>query len=205
MAEIEFKRRGTPLWAVLLVLLVLALVVWLFLRGRVDDEAIRTPAPAPTPTQPTPGAPPTGQSPPAPTASPVAEYSSFVTGRPAPAPTEIPAYVSDGLRLLAGAIQERHPASGVQTNLLRAMADSLRLPDITPARQTDMAQAAFFAAAYAMGRGGAGDRVNTAASQVRLQVPLREQMPAVLGVFRAAKSALDSAGTAPPAGAAPKS
>jgi hypothetical protein len=135
----------------------------------------------------------------------VAEYSSFVTGRAAPAPAEISAYVSDGLRLLAGAIQERHPASGVQINLVRAMADSLRLPDIAPARQTDMAQAAFFAAAYAMGRGGVGDRVNTAASQVRLQVPLREQIPAVLGVFRAAKTAFDSAATAPPAGAAPKS
>lgn len=194
MAEIEFKRRGTPLWVVVLALIVIALVAWFFVRRAAAPAAPATPTPATAPATPA-----TGAATPAPAAAtPLAAYSAFVDSLPKRG-GDAAVVVSDGLRLLAGALQQQYPNNGVQVNLVRAMADSLRLPGVTPRRQADMAQAAFFATAFAMGRGGAGDTVNVAAAQVLLDKSLSQQMPAVRRAFEAASRTLK----APPQPAKP--
>lgn len=204
MAEIEFKRRGTPLWVVLLALILIALAVWLFVRR--SSDATPTPAPA-TPTTPAPATttpPPTGATPapaPAAAAAPLAVYSAFVDSTASVSGAEVTRYVAEGLRRLADAMQQATPGNGVQINLVRAMADSLRLPDIAPRRQADMAQAAFFAAGYALNRGNAAGDVSTAASQVQLDRTLQQQVPQIRNVFVKARDAMKGGAPNAPAGA----
>jgi hypothetical protein len=201
MAEIEFKRRGTPLWAVLLALIVIALIVWFVLRKPPGAPTAAAPAPAPTATQPSTPAPAA-----APPQTPAERFSAYVDSQPTVPDAATASYVADGLSRLADAMQEKYPASGVQLNLIRAMSDSLRLPGIAPRRQTDMAQAAFFAAGYVISHNDAAGPVTQAASSVQLEQPLPKQLPAVRKVFRAARDAIKGAAApgAPGGGAAPK-
>ena len=194
MAEIEFKRRGTPLWVVLLALIVVALVVWLVVRQHGGAPTAAAPTPAPTTTAP---APPGAQAPAAPPQTPAERYAAVVDSLPAVPATGTATYVAEGLSRVADALQEKYRASGVQVNLIRAMSDSLRLPGIVTRRQTDMAQAAFFAAGYAISRTDAAGPVTQAASAVQLEQPLDKQLPAVRKVFKTARDAIKG-------GAAPK-
>jgi hypothetical protein len=216
MAEIEFKRRGTPLWAVVLALAVIGVALWLiFGRGDAAGPAATDPAapgqaaPAPgtpgSPSTPSTGAAPSPPGAAAPTGGAVGAFAAFVAEQRTPAGTEVGPYVGEGLQRLAAALQERYPTAGVQVVLIRAMSDSLRLPGLAPERQTDMAQAAFFAAGFAMGRAGPGGNVGAAASQIELRRPLARQLPAVRSAFTAARDALQTPAGADSTAAARKS
>ena len=199
MAEIEFKRRGTPLWAVVLGLIVIALIVWVVVRqmgGAPTTVADTTATPAAT----------TPAAPAAPPQTPAERYAAFVDSAPTVAEGETAVYVADGLGRLADAMQQKYPANGVQVNLIRAMSDSLRLPGVAPRRQTDMAQAALFAAGFAINPGDAAGPVTQAASAVQLDKTLHQQLDVVRKVFRTARDAMsgEAKPTTPatPAGAA---
>ncbi len=192
MAEIEFKRRGTPLWLVLLILLVVGGGAYAWFAGRGGDPATQTAAtPAagsPAPATPAPGA----SSPsaaPAPAAGPAAELVRFVGTREYPGTDAAAqrAYLVEGVRHLATAATQLAPTSGVQINLLRAVADTLALPETTPRRMTDLTQLAFFAFGHAMGSGSAvGVRLQEEAGQLQPGVAIGQQSKAVRNFFRTA-------------------
>lgn len=204
MAEIEFKRRGTPLWAVVLVLLVVvAIGYFVFGRGNagspVSDSVAATPAPA-APGAPAPG--PGTPAAPAPAAAPpgIAGLASWVdaTTIPATAGEAQRTTLAEGLRRLASALEQRSPMSGVQILLIRSMADTLVLPNPTANQQINAVQAAFFAAAYALRDAPAGDRMNRAASTLLLTKSISDQRAEIREYFEVARDAM----RAPPGAAA---
>ncbi|MBV9879407.1 MAG: hypothetical protein JO180_02880 [Gemmatirosa sp.] len=196
MAEIEFKRRGTPLWVVVVALLVVAGLVWALI-GRGKGAA---PVPADTaatsaaPGAATPVAPPpvnSAAAAPASATGPVAKFVAWVdTSKP---PTEAAAeraeYAS-GIRLLADALQERVPMAGAQIVLARAMADSLALPGATQSQAINALQAAFFAVSYAMRGTPPGARMNDVASNLQLTKSIGAQREDIGKFFVTARNAM---------------
>ncbi len=184
MAEIEFTRRGTPLWAVVLVLLVLGGVAYYFLRpGRsapVEVGADTAVVPA--------AAAPSGATPAvAPPLAPVPALAKWVDTATT---TDAASYASAGLRLVASAMEVRAPQAGAQIVMVRAMADTLAMPDLTDKKRTDAAQAAFFATAFAMRTTPGGAKIEHAASVIQLGKPLGAQRNDLQNYFRATSEAL---------------
>jgi 2-oxoglutarate dehydrogenase E2 component (dihydrolipoamide succinyltransferase) len=188
MAEIEFKRRGTPLWAVVVVLLVIAGILYaLFGRGRpgtavapadttapavAGDSASRAPATAAA-------------------AGPIADLSTWADSSKMPqAPADAAQYVAQGLRMIVPALKVRAPMAGVQHVMLGAMADTIAMPTTSAAKQTDAAQAAFFATAYAIRDHNAGADLQNAAASFQLKRTLTQQRSQVQSFFKAAARAL---------------
>jgi len=186
MAEIEFKRRGTPVWAVLLVLLVVAGILYGVFARRSSQ-----PAPAVTDTLTTPTGPAAAPAPsaatPAPAVSPVDAYAAWAdTAKMPTGATPAAHYVATGLRLLVPALKDRAPMAGVQHLMVAAMADTLDMPNLTEAKQTDVAQAAFFAIGYATRSTPTGGALDKAATRVQLKTPLASQRPAIEHFFKTA-------------------
>jgi hypothetical protein len=192
MAEIEFKRRGTPLWLVLLILLLVGAVAYFaFGRGRDAATVAATPNPAPTAAAtPAPGA--TGATPPAATGGASAEFARFVDAGAFPAAAAAQrTYLTDATRKMADVLQERAPSSGVQTVMLRAIADTLAMPDTKPARIADLTQLAMFAFAHALTGAKVDDgRLAPAAGAVQPAVPLTAQTRQVNDYMKAARDLL---------------
>jgi hypothetical protein len=208
MAEIEFKRRGTPLWLVLLILLLLGAGAYFAFGRRPDAATVATGAnPAQTAAAtPAPGA--TGATPPAAAGGPSVEFARFVDA--GAFPTAAPAqrtYLIDATRKMADVLQERAPSSGVQTVMLRAIADTIAMPDTKPARIADLTQLAMFAFAHALTGAKVDDgRLAPAAGAVQAAVPLTQQTQQVNAYMKAARDLLrDGAagGAAAPGAAAP--
>jgi hypothetical protein len=208
MAEIEFKRRGTPLWLVLLILLLLGAGAY-FAFGRRPDAATVAAGANPAQTAavtPAPGA--TGATPPPAAGGPSVEFARFVDA--GAFPTAAPAqrtYLIDATRKMADVLQERAPSSGVQTVMLRAIADTIAMPDTKPARIADLTQLAMFAFAHALTGAKVDDgRLAPAAGAVQAAVPLTQQTQQVNAYMKAARDLLrDGAagGAAAPGAAAP--
>lgn len=212
MAEIEFKRRGTPLWAVLLVLLVVAGILYGVFARRGPQPAA---GPADTVTTPTGPAPTAAAPTPAPATPAVAPVDAYVAwADSAKVPTAAPDaahYVATGLRLLVPVLKERAPMAGVQQLLIGAMADTLDMPTLPESKHAEAAQSAFFAVNYAL-RGaaakpqgdGASSGLENAAAAVRPQAPLRTQRDAVHHFFEVAGQTFKPRGRAPAAAAPAK-
>jgi hypothetical protein len=190
MAEIEFKRRGTPVWVVLLALIVLAAILYgIFFRGS-PQTAVAPAASGTTPTGPaaTPAAP---AAPAAPALPPARAFAAWSDSVHVPsAPDAAAGYVADGIRKLGAALRERVPMAGGQHLLVDAMADTIAMPTTTEAKRTDAMQAAFFAAAYAMRGTPPGEALQTSASRLVLQRSITQQAKSVEDVFKAAGRAL---------------
>lgn len=202
MAEIEFKRRGTPLWAVVLVLLVIAGALYA-LFGRGGDPAPATAdstAATPTPAAPGAAAPAT---PAAPT-GPLATLSAWVdTAKVGTGAAPVAAYAGTGLRLLADAVQEKAPMAGIQYMMIRAMADTVLMPDTPARKQLDATQAAFFAAQFALRDKPGAARIETAAQKLQLNVPLAQQRADVENFFKVSRDVLRDPSKPPAGGPAP--
>jgi len=176
MAEIEFKRRGTPLWVVGLALLIVAAIVWALVARRhaaaPGTAAVPAPSPPVTPT--------------AVVAGPTAQFAAWTDSSRMPAAADAqPAHIGDGLQLLSGALAERVPLAGVQVNLIRAMADTLHMPSLKQSQYLNATQAAFFAAAFALRQTSAGTPLNDKAAALILTKPLSQQTAQVDGFFSA--------------------
>ena len=170
MAEIEFKRRGTPLWLVLVVLLALGGAGY-FLFARRPAEPVAT----------------------------TADSTTVATAK-LPTGDAQRAHLAQGVRLLAGALEQKAPAGNTQVLLLRAVADTLGMPDTQGRRLTDLTQLAFFAFSHAMGQQVQGaDSLGTIASSLQLDTPLARQSAVVNRYFAAAADAAKK--PASPAGA----
>jgi len=217
MAEIEFKRRGTPLWVVVLVLLVIAGVLYaLFGRHRTPATADSTSAAAPTTGgSPSVSAAPSGAGGQTSAGAPASNVPATAVGRlsvwadsakmPSDAATQR-GYIAEGIGRLAGALEEAMPQAGAQYVLVKALADSVRLPNRTPNQVINDLQASFFAAAYPLRDYTNGQHVNDAASAIQLTRPIGQQRAEIEKYFKAAAAAFRSPGskTAPaPATAAP--
>ena len=209
MAEIQFERRGTPLWLVLLILLLVGAGAY-FAFGR------RPAAPAPAVSADSAQAPATvaatpGAAPAAPAApsGPSAEFARFVDAGAFPsAATAQRTYLTDATRKMADVLQERAPSAGVQTVMLRAVADTIAMPSTTPARVAELTQLAMFAFAHALTSAKVDDgRLAPAASALQLGVPLTQQTQQVNDYLKVARDVLRggaSAGGAAPGAAAPR-
>jgi hypothetical protein len=203
MAEIEFKRRGTPLWLVLLVLAVLGGGAWFFLESRPDAPTV-TAADSAAAVTATPGAAaPAAAAPAAPTSA-VAQFARFSdTGRLPGGDADQRKYIGDAMRLMAGVLREKAPNNGVQINLLQAIADTLAMPDTKAERVPDLTQLAFFAYAYALNDAKVDDgKLTSAASQLQPNVALGKQASIVNGYLRLSRDVLtgrtpDAADTIP--------
>lgn len=189
MAEIDFKRRGTPLWAVLLVLVVIGTALYALFTGRGDQPVTAAADSTETTTPATPAAPAPGQAPtPAAPSGPLAQLSAWVDSAPAPTGVEqTTAYASRGLTLLADAMQEKAPMAGAQQVLVRAMADTVGQAASTPRKRLDATQAAFFAVVYAMRQTPGGARLENAAQRLELTRPLAEQGQDLKKFFQTAR------------------
>jgi hypothetical protein len=191
MAEIEFKRRGTPLWAVVLVLLVIAAALYaLFGRGKAtpatqpaDTAVAATPNAPTTPTPGAPAAPPTA-------AGPIPAFAAWVDSVKVPASGDVTAYVSSGLRLLADALQVRAPMAGAQLLMIRAMADTVAMPGSTPEKRLNATQAAFFATQFAMRDKPGAARLENAAQRLDLKTPLTKQREDLQKFFETARDVM---------------
>ena len=198
MAEIEFQRRGTPLWLVLLILLLVGAGAY-FAFGRGPDATTTTaaadPARAPVPAT-APGA--AGTTPPPAATGPSAEFARFVDAGAFPgAAAAQRTYLSDATRKMADVLQERAPSSGVQTVMLRAIADTIAMPDTKSERIADLTQLAMFAFAHALtGAKVDAGRLATAASAVEPAVPLTRQTQQVNDYLKAARDVLRDGATA---------
>lgn len=194
MAEIEFKRRGTPVWAVLLVLLVVAGILYGVFARRGGQ-----PAAVPTDTVTTPTGPAATTAPaatPAPAVAPLVAYDMWADSAKAPAGgPELARYVASGLRAALPVIKERAPMSGVQQVLISASADTLEMPTTSETKQTEVAQAAFYAVSYAQKTSGADTTkanaaaIENAAAAIQLKTPLSKQRDAVQNFFKSAAKA----------------
>lgn len=188
MAEIEFKRRGTPLWLVLLVLVIVGVGAWFLFERRPDAPATATPADS-TVTATAPAA----TAAPAPAAAgPTAEFVRFAdTGRLPSGDAEQRKYLGDAMRLMAGVLQERAPLAGVQINLLRAIADTLAMPDLKAERVPDLTQLAMFAYGYALNDAKVDSgRLTTHAGQFQPNVPVSKQAAIVNSYLRLSRDVL---------------
>ncbi|MDF1501838.1 hypothetical protein [Roseisolibacter sp. H3M3-2] len=189
MAEIEFKRRGTPLWLVLLVLAVLGGAAWFFVRQRPEAPVAQTAAdsaaaPAGSPAAAAPAAPaPTG---------PSVNLARFADSASLPgADAEQRRYLSQAMRLMADVLQEKAPTNGVQQSLLRAVADTLAMADTRAERVADLTQLGFFAYAYALNDAKVDDgKLSTAASQMQPNVAVGRQKSIVDGYLRLSRDIL---------------
>ena len=202
MAEIEFKRRGTPVWAVLLVLIVLGAILYGIFGRRAPQTAVAPADSVTTPTGPaagTPAAPAAPTTPAAPALPPARAFAAWTDSVHVPsAPDAAAGYVADGVRKLGAALRERVPMAGGQHLMVDALADTIAMPSTTETKRTDAMQAAFFAAAYAMRGTPPGEALQTAASRLVLQRPITAQAKSVEDVFKAAGRALrDSLVVAP--------
>jgi hypothetical protein len=190
MAEIEFKRRGTPLWAVVLVLLVIAAALYaLFGRGKATPvpQPADTGAAAPNaPATPAAGAPATPAAP----AGPIPALAAWADSAKVPPSAEVAPYVSNGLRLLADALQARAPMAGAQILMIRAMADTVAMPASTPDKQLNATQAAFFATQFAMRDKPGAARLENAAQRLDLKTPLAKQRDDVQRFFKTASEVM---------------
>ena len=201
MAEIQFERRGTPLWLVLLILVLLGAGAYFVFARRpgapapaASAESAQAPAGAPAPTAGTPA--------PAAAGGPSAEFARFVDAGAFPSAAAAQrAYLTDATRKMADVLQERAPASGVQTVMLRAVSDTIAMPNTTPARIAELTQLAMFAFAHALTSSKVDDgRLAPAASAVQPAVPLTEQTQQVNDYLKTARDVLrGGAGSAPPA------
>ena len=203
MAEIEFKRRGTPLWLVLLVLLLVGGAAYFFLARRPDV----TPAVAPTADPAIAGVDTTVPkvetvAPPTAATGPTVEFARFVDagGFPASGAQAQRTFLTDATRRMADVLQERAPTAGVQMVLLRAVADTIAMPDTKADRIPDLTQLAMFAFAHALTAAKVDDgRLATAAGTVQLAVPLSEQSRQVNDYFKTARDLLTKGANAPAA------
>jgi hypothetical protein len=203
MAEIEFKRRGTPLWAVVLVLIVIAGIVWALVgRGRpaavpadttaaADSTAAGAVAPMDSAHQAAAAKAPAPVTAPASSVGPAVRFAAWVDTTKAPASADQqPAHIGQGIQLLADALQERVPLAGAQVMMLRAMADTLMMPNLKASQYTNATQAAFFGAAYALRRTSAEVPLNDKATVISLTKPLSQQSREVQSFFTTAAKVL---------------
>ncbi|AHG91201.1 hypothetical protein J421_3664 [Gemmatirosa kalamazoonensis] len=197
MAEIEFERRGTPLWKVVLALLVVAAIVWAILARRgggtpaLADSTAATPATDSAAAAAAKNVPPAPVTAPAAAAGPSAQFATWAdTSKMPSGGDQQAAYVGDGLQLLAGALQERVPLAGVQVNMIRAMADTLRMPNLKASQYTNATQAAFFAVGYALRQTTAAQPLNDKATVISLTKPLAQQGQEVRSFFTTAAKVL---------------
>jgi len=198
MAEIEFKRRGTPLWAVVLALLIVAAIVWaLVVRRHAPAAVAADSAAAITPTdsaKKAAGAKAAARAPmtaPAAATGPSTQFAAWTDSAKMPAAADAqPAHIGEGLQLLAGALAERVPLAGVQVNMIRAMADTLRMPNLKASQYTNATQAAFFAVGYALRQTTAAQPLNDKATVISLTKPLAQQGPEVRSFFTTAAKVL---------------
>jgi len=197
MAEIEFERRGTPLWKVVLALLVVAAIVWAILARRgggtpaLADSTATAPASDSAAAAAAKNVPPAPVTAPAATAGPSAQFATWAdTSKMPSGGDQQAAYVGGGLQLLAGALQERVPLAGVQVNMIRAMADTLRMPNLKASQYTNATQAAFFAVGYALRQTTAAQPLNDKATVISLTKPLAQQGPEVRSFFTTAAKVL---------------
>ncbi len=201
MAEIDFKRRGTRLWLVLLIRLVVGggAAYCLLDRGpgarvaTAADSAATNAAPS------TPGAPAAGAAPTT-TSGPTAAFVRFADTRRLPTDdgSTQRAYLGEALRLMSGVLQEKAPAKGVQINMLQAIADTLAMTETKAERVPDLVQLAFFAYAYALKDSKVDDgSLTTAAGQLQPNVALGKQAQQVNGYLRLSRDILT--GTTPKA------
>jgi hypothetical protein len=70
------------------------------------------------------------------------------------------------------------------------MADTLQMPNLTPAQYLNAAQAGFFAVAYALKSTTAGPAMNEQAAMLQLNKPLAEQTEQVRSFFVTAGDAM---------------
>ena len=191
MAEIEFQRRGTPLWLVLLVLAVLGGGAWLFVRERPAEPVGQTAADSAAPTV-APGAAAARPAAPAAPAGPSAQFVRFADAGALPAAeSEQRTYLSRAMRLMADVVQERAPSKGVQMSLLRAVADTLAMPATKTERVADLTQLGFFAYAYALNDAKVDEgKLSAAASQLQPNVPVGRQKKIVDGYLRLSRDIL---------------
>lgn len=196
MAEIDFKRKGTPLWLVLLILMVLGAGGY-FLLGRRPEpapQAVATDAPTATAAAATPAAAPL---------APTAAFAKFANERRFP-PTDAAAqrsFLSDASRQLSTVLQERAPDKGVQIALLRSVADTIAMAETKVERLPDLTQLAFFVFANAFSGNRAGSApLNSFAARVQPNVAIGRQAQAIQGFVDAVREALTSPAAA--AGAA---
>ena len=197
MAEIEFERRGTPVWKVVVALLVVVAIVWAILARRgghtpaLADSTAAAPASGDSAAAKAKNAPPAPVTAPAATAGASAQFATWAdTSKMPGAGDQQAAYVGDGLQLLAGALQERVPLAGVQVNLIRAMADTLRMPNLKASQYTNATQAAFFAVGYALRQTTAAVALNDKATVISLTKPLSQQSQEVRSFFATAAKVL---------------
>ena len=215
MAEIEFKRRGTPLWAVVLALLIVAAIVWaLVVRRHAPAAVAADSAAAITPTdsaKKAAGAKAAARAPmtaPAAATGPSTQFAAWTDSAKMPAAADAqPAHIGEGLQLLAGALAERVPLAGVQVNMIRAMADTLRMPSLKPSQYLNATQAAFFAAAYALRQTSASTPLSEKATAILLTKPLAQQASQIQSFFATAgqvlKAPIKPQSTPAPPGAPP--
>lgn len=203
MAEIQFERKGTPVWLVVLILAVVATAAY-FLLARRPEPAAQTATATDSTTA-------TAVAPAAPAAplGPSAEYVKFATERRFPkddAAAQRP-FLSDVARHLSSVLQERAPTQGVQILLLKSIADTIAMPDTKASRLPDLTQLAFFvfANAYKAGAQGNSSLVDFA-GRIQPNVPVGTQARDIQAYLDAARDQLrpggvkrDSTLPAPPA------
>jgi hypothetical protein len=194
MAEIEFQRRGTPLWLVLLVLAVLGAVAWFFVRERPPEPATQTAADSAAAAV-APGTQAAAPAAPAAPAGPSAQFVQFADAGGLPSTeAEQRSYLSRAMRLMADVLQEKAPGKGVQMNLLRAVADTLAMPATKAERAADLTQLGFFAYAYALNDAKVDQgKLSTAAGQLQPNVALGRQKAIVDGYLRLSRDILTGA------------
>lgn len=198
MADIEFKRRGTPLWLVLLVLAVLGIAAYFIFERRGADPAQQVGAPADSAAAAAPvaAAAPAGPQgaaplpPPAGNSGAAAEFVRFLGAQPFPATGAAAqrTQLTQAVRHMSGVVQQHAPGSGLQIVLLNAVADTMAMPDTKPERLTDLTQLAFYAFGHAMGENTpVGRKLTQLASQIQLGTPIGEQVPQVRSYFAEAR------------------
>lgn len=192
MAEIEFKRRGTPLWAVVLVLLVIAGVLYaLFGRGgSTRATADSTSAAAPTTSD--------SAAPSKVAEAPLTPLAAFAKwADTAKAPTDqagAAAYVGQGVRMLGKALEERAPMAGAQHVLLRALADTISMPTTPAPHAVQSARLAFNAASYALGNTAGAQRIVASIQGIDEKKSLAAQGAVFKDAFRDVAKALPDSG-----------
>jgi hypothetical protein len=213
MAEIEFKRRGTPVWAVVLVLLVIAVVLY-FVFGRhtgapatqAADTSSTAPAAAPAPgaASGSTGAAATSPAAPAAAVTGIGRFAAWVDSAKMPSDAASQAeYLGAGLSSLADALKERAPQAGAQYVLVRALADTVRMPNRTPKDQVNSVQAAFFATSYALRDYTGGQKLGVSASSIQLTKGLGDQKTEIQKFFKSARDVMRNPGAPVPPAPAP--
>lgn len=196
MADIEFKRRGTPLWLVLLVLVALGAAAYFIFERRGADTTQQAAASTDTTAAPAATAAPAGPQssaplpPPAGNTGAAAELVRFLGAQPFPATGAAAqrTHLTQAVRLMSGVAQQHAPGSGVQIVLLNAVADTMAMPDTKAERLTDLTQLAFFAFGHAMGENTpVGRKLTQLASQIQLGTPIGEQVTPVRRYFAEAR------------------